>query len=275
MQTLVPLRWVFEPAILIGINLLTLAYLAVVLRWHRYFPGAQPVPPLRVMSFLLAMATALIALLSPLADLSDNFLFSAHMVEHLLITMIMPPLLLLGVPGWMLRPLITQSPLLLRIGRALTNPIVAFLSFNVVFLGYHMPIFYDLSLASSQLHALFHIAFMLTAMLTWWPVLSPLAELPPLSPAVQMLYLFLQTLPSQAVGAFFTFSTSNFYPAYQSAPRVWAWLTPTIDQQLGGLIMWVIGGTYFLGAFVVVFLRWVATNERQERRRYQASGRLS
>ncbi len=274
--SLVPLRWVFEPAIFLGVNLTTIAYLGAILRWHKYFPGAAPVPPARVGAFLLAMATILLALLSPIADLSDNFLFSAHMVEHLLITMVMPPLLLIGIPGWMIRPLFARSPLLLRIGKVLTHPIVAFMAFNVTFLGYHFPVFYDTSLASQYFHAFSHLLFMLTAILTWWPVLSPLPELlPPLAPPLQMLYLFAQTLPSQVVGAFFTFSDAQFYLLYQAAPRVWLWLTPAVDQQLGGLIMWVIGGTFFLGAFASVFLHWVAANEARERRRYRTARRAS
>jgi putative membrane protein len=274
--SLVPLRWVFEPAIFLGVNLLTIAYLGVVLRWHRYFPDAKPVPPVRVFAFLLAMATTLFALLSPIADLSDNFLFSAHMVEHLLITMVMPPLLLAGVPGWMIRPVFDRSPLALRIGKVLTHPIVAFMAFNGIFLGYHFPVFYDTSLASQYFHAFSHLLFMLTAILTWWPVLSPLPDLlPPLSPPIQMLYLFAQTLPSQVVGAFFTFSDQPFYILYATAPRVWAWLDPAADQQLGGLIMWVIGGTFFLGAFASVFLHWVAAGEARERRRYRAPRRAS
>jgi putative membrane protein len=222
------------------------------------------------------MATVLIALLSPIADLSDNFLFSAHMVEHLMITMLMPPLLLAGIPGWMIRPVFTRSPALLRIGRLLTHPIVAFMAFNGIFLGYHHPIFYDASLASQYAHAFAHLLFMLTAILTWWPVLSPLPDLlPPLSPPLQMIYLFAQTLPSQVVGAFFTFSDQPLYRLYETAPRVWLWLNPTADQQLGGLIMWVIGGTFFLGAFASVFLHWVAASESQERRRYRTTRRAS
>lgn len=274
--SLVPLRWVFEPAIFLGVNITTIAYLGVILRWHKYFSGATPVPPARVFSFLLAMATILLALLSPIADLSDNFLFSAHMVEHLLITMVMPPLLLAGIPGWMIRPLFARSLVILRIGKVLTHPIVAFMAFNGIFLGYHFPAFYDTSLASQYFHAFAHLLFMLTAILTWWPILSPLPDLlPPLAPPLQMVYLFAQTLPSQVVGAFFTFSDTQFYLLYQTAPRVWNWLNSAVDQQLGGLIMWVIGGTFFLGAFASVFLHWVAANESKERRRYRTTRRAS
>jgi putative membrane protein len=268
-----PLRWPFDPSVLAGVAILTGGYLGAITRWRGRFPGSAPVPTARVVSFLLAMATILLALATPIADLSDYYLFSAHMVEHLLLTMVMPPLLLLGLPGWLIRPLFVRAPVLLRVGRVLTNPLVAFSLFNVIFIGYHAPVFYDISLASQYAHIFAHMLFMLTAILTWWPVLSPLPELPPLSPPLQMGYLFAQTLPSQLLGAFLTFSATVFYPWYAAAPRVWPALTPAADQQLGGLIMWVIGGTFFLGAFALVFLRWVAKNEAQERRRYRALGR--
>jgi putative membrane protein len=267
------LHWPFDPSVLAGVIVLTGAYLGAITRWRGRFPGSAPVPAARVISFLLAMATILLALQTPIADLSDYYLFSAHMVEHLLLTMVMPPLLLLGLPGWLLRPAFVRAPVLLRLGRVLTNPLIAFSLFNVIFIGYHAPVFYDISLASQYAHIFAHMLFMLTAILTWWPVLSPLPELPPLSPPLQMGYLFAQTLPSQLLGAFLTFSDTIFYPWYAAAPRVWTAMTPAVDQQLGGLIMWVIGGTFFLGAFALVFLRWVTKNEAQERRRYRALGR--
>jgi putative membrane protein len=267
-----PLRWPFDPSVLAGVILLTGAYLGAITRWRGRFPGSAPVPAARVASFLLAMVTILLALQTPIADLSDKYLFGVHMVEHLLLTMVMPPLLLLGLPGWVLRPVFVRAPILLRVGRVLTNPLVAFAVFNFVFIGYHAPVFYDLSLASQYAHIVAHSLFMATAILTWWPVLSPLPELPALAPPLQMIYLFAQTLPSQLLGAYFTFSDTLFYPAYVAAPRVWSAVTPAVDQQLGGLIMWVIGGTFFLGAFALVFWRWVTVNEAKERRRYRAIG---
>ncbi len=270
----VPLLWSFEPGVFFGVILLSGAYLLAITRWRGRFPGSAPVPPMRIASFLLAMATILLALLSPIADLSDNYLFSAHMVEHLLLTMVMPPLLLLGLPGWLIRPVFVRVPLLLRVARLITNPLVAFALFNGIFLGYHAPVFYDLSLASQYAHIAAHTLFMGVAVLTWWPVLSPLAELPPMPAPLQMIYLFAQTLPSQLVGAFFAFSGTPLYARYIQADRVWLALTPEADQQLGGLIMWVVGGTFFLGAFALVFLRWVSTNESRDRR-YRAAGRAN
>lgn len=270
----VPLHWPLEPTVTFAVLMTTVAYLLAVTRWRGRFLGAAPVPTARKVSFLLAMATVFLALQTPIADLSDNYLFSAHMVEHLLVTMVMPPLLLLGLPGWLLRPVIVRAPLALRLGRILTNPLVAFALFNVIFLGYHAPVFYDLSLASQYAHIVAHSIFMGTAILTWWPILSPLPELPPLAPPLQLLYLFAQTLPSQLVGAFFSFSGTPLYPLYIGAERVWPSLTAVADQQLGGLIMWVVGGTFFLGAFAIVFLRWIAAGESRERR-YRAASRPS
>jgi putative membrane protein len=269
----VPLNWVPEPSIILGVLLVTGAYLGAITVWRGRFAGSAPVPRGRIVAFLLGMLTILLALITPIADLSDYYLFSAHMVEHLLVTLVAPPLMLIGLPGWMIRPVFRRWPVLLRIGRVLTNPLSAFAIFNVIFIGYHLPRFYDISLASQYAHAAFHIAFIVTALLTWWPILSPLEELPPLSPPLQMVYLFAQTLPSQVLGALLTFTGRPLYDWYITAPRVWDNLTPQADQQLGGLIMWVIGGTFFLAVFAFVFLRWVAVNEAKDRRSARAMGR--
>ena len=174
-------------------------------------------------------------------------------------------LLLYGTPGWLIRPLFVRWPALLFVGRVLTKPLVAFGLFNTVFLGYHVPSLYDAILASEALHAAAHLAFIVTALITWWPVLGPLPDLLPRLPYPgQMLYLFVQTQPAQILGAMLTFADSALYRPYVAAPRVWESVTPLVDQQLGGLVMWVGGGTFFLGVFVAVFLRWAQLNERAE-----------
>jgi putative membrane protein len=269
----VPLHWNLDPSVLGGIALLTVAYLLAVTVGRSRFPGAVPVPPIRMLAFVLAQVTILLALVSPIDDLSDNYLFSVHMAEHLLLTLVMPPLLLAGLPGWLFAPLLRQLPQLLGVGRFLTNPFIAFGLFNAIFTLYHAPPLYDASLASTPVHIIAHLLFMTTAVLTWWPVLSPLPALPPLPPPLQMLYLFVQTLPAQFLGAFLTFGETILYQRYTVAPRVWTAMTPLNDQQLGGLLMWVVGGTYFFFAFAFVFIRWVMTAEARERR-YRTVGRV-
>lgn len=269
----VPLHWPFIPSILLGLIVLTAAYFAAITRWRDRFPGSRPVSMARRLAFLGAMSAIFLALQSPIEVLSDGYLFSVHMVQHLLLTLLMPPLLLLGLPGWLIRPLFARLSPLLAITRAITNPLAGFALFNVIFIGYHVPAIYLTVQRSELLHVAGHLIFMAIGVITWWPVLSPLPEAPALTPPLQMIYLFAQTLPSQVLGALLTFTSQMLYPHYQHAPRVWAWLNPAADQQLGGLIMWVVGGTFFLGAFVVVFLRWSQSFEAAERQRRRATGR--
>jgi putative membrane protein len=181
------------------------------------------------------------------------------MVQHLLITMIAPPLLFLGTPRWLFRPLL-RLPLALPIGRALTHPVVTFLAFNATFVLWHAPAFYDAALRSEPVHILEHVTMFVTAALTWWPIFSPLDELPPLAPPLQCLYLFFESIPPTILGALITFSGGVLYPTYARAPRVWG-LTAEIDQQLGGLIMWIPGALIYLGVLTVVFFRWFNRDE--------------
>lgn len=269
----VALQWPFQPSVLAGLALLTGGYLGAVTRWRGCFPGSRPVAPGRIAAFLLAMAVLFLALHTPIDQLSDGYLFSVHMIQHLLLTLFVPPLLLYGLPGWLLRPLLVRWPFLLRIGRVLTQPVVAFALFNAIFIGYHLPAIYEATLASEPLHAFTHLLFIATGVITWWPVLGPLPELPRLPYPLQLLYLFLQTLPGVALGAPLTYATTVYYERYARAPRVWAALSPLRDQEVGGLIMWVGGGTFFLGVFVLVFLRWAAADDATPRRGFPAGRR--
>ena len=117
---------------------------------------------------------------------------------------------------------------------------------------------------SEAIHAATHVLFIVTAVITWWPVLGPLPELPRIPYPAQMLYLFLQTLPGMLLGAVLTFAPVVFYQPYTVTPRLWEAITPLMDQQISGLIMWVGGGTFFLFVFALVFYRWAQLSEAQE-----------
>jgi putative membrane protein len=247
--------WNWEPSILIGLALQAGAYLACVGRLRGRFAGSAPVPQWQVQTFLLGVLVMFIALVSPLDTLGDGYLLTAHMVQHLLITLVAPPLLLLGTPRWLLRPLLIPR-FALPIGRALTNPLVAFLLFNITFAIWHVPALYESALRNQALHILEHVLFFATATLTWWPIFSPLDELPPLPPPAQCLYLFFESLPTTILGAVITFAGSALYPTYATAPRVWG-LSPLTDQQLGGLIMWIPAGLVYVIAGLALFAGWL------------------
>ena len=124
-----------------------------------------------------------------------------------------------------------------------------------------LPQFYEAALQHHPLHIVQHLAFLATAVIMWWPVLSPLPELPRASYGTQLLYLFALGLPMSLAGALITLADGVLYPFYVSAPRVWG-LTPAADQQLGGLLMWVVGTIYLWVAASVVWFRWAAREER-------------
>jgi putative membrane protein len=191
-------------------------------------------------------------------DLSDYYLFSAHMIQHLLLAFAMPPLLLYGTPAFMLRPLIVEYPRLLRLGRFLTRPSSAFAVFNLVLVAWHLPPAYNLAMTHHPVHIVQHLMIMAASVVLWWPVLSPLPELPRAPYPIQLLYLFVVGLPMVVVSIFITMADTLLYPYYGAAPRVWPAVSAHADQHLGGLIMWIPGGLVFLCAISVVFFRWQA-----------------
>ena len=213
-----------------------------------------PATPGQILSFCTALIVLLVSLNGPVHDLSDYYLFSVHMVQHLVLTLVFPPLLLGGIPGWLLRPFVTRRSVY-PVARALTRPWVAALLFSASIAVWHLPPFYDLMMRNHGVHIVTHLMFMVTATLMWWPVMSPVKELPRLSPLPAILYLFLVCIPMQVVGALITFADQVLYPWYAAAPRTWG-LNPLDDQQLGGLLMWIPGNLWIFGAIGVLFFKW-------------------
>jgi len=249
--------------ILAGIIGLQAAYLLCVGPYRDRFTN-QPVSLWKKVAFSQGMLVLLLALATPLDDLADHYLFSAHMVQHLLLTLVAVPLLLVGTPGWLLSATLRKAHLLPLVIK-LRHPLLAFGIFNLVFALAHIPAAYELTLASEPLHALEHLVFLATATLMWLPILSPMAEYRPYPPLGQVLYLFLQTVPASLVGALLAHATTAYYATYELAPRVTT-LSPLEDQQLGGLIMWVGSGLYFLIATAIVFFAWASREEAANRR---------
>jgi putative membrane protein len=205
-------------------------------------------------AFFHAIALIFFTLNGPLHDLSDYYLFSAHMVQHLILTLVVPPLLLYGTPGWMLRPLL-RVPLLGRLARSLTSTASAFLWFNAVLAVWHLPPMYNAALEHHAVHIVQHLMFISTSVLMWWPLASRVAELPRLAFPGQMLFCFLMVIPMSVVSIYIVMADALLYPAYAIAPRIWG-ISPLADQQYGGLIMWIPGGVFFYAVMTVVFFKW-------------------
>ncbi len=230
--------WHFYPSVVVGVLALLGVYFAAAGRLRMRFKGSQKISRWRILAYVAGVLAIFFALVSPLDSLGDTYLFSAHMIQHLILTSLAAPLLILGTPGWMLRPVLDR-PVVKPAFRALTNPIVAFLIYSSIYIGWHFPIFYQAALENENIHAVQHLMFLAAAVINWWPVLSHMKEFPPLPLPLRMVYLFLEGMPVTILGVVLAFSDGVLYPFYTNAPlRLWG-LSIISDQQMGGLIMWM------------------------------------
>src|SRR6266567_2083018 len=248
-------RWDLHPSVIIGLALLGGLYV---------FLGGLTSARRRVASFAGALLVLFVALNGPLHNLSDTYLFSAHMAQHLLLTLVFPPLLLYGTPAHVIRPLL-RPRWVMALGRVVTRPLAAALVFTGPIVIWHVPSLYEAALRHHNLHIVQHVVFLTTAVIMWWPVLSPVPELPRIPHLLQMLYLFLLGIPMSVTGALITLSGSVLYPFYAAAPlpRVGG-LSPLEDQQIGGLLMWVLGGLMLWIVMTVIWFRYSVWDQRTD-----------
>src|ERR1041384_5886764 len=205
-------------------------------------------------AFWLGLAALWVALDWPIDPLGDHSLFSVHMFQHTLLMLVVPPLFLLGMPAWMLRLLL--SPAWFRkLARQLTRPFVALLFFNGIVVLTHWPNWVHLTLESEPFHFLSHFLLFASATCMWWPVVSPLPEMPTLSYPGRMLYLFMQSIVPTVPASFLTFGSTPLYRYYTTVPRI-VGLSVVADQRIAGLEMKLLGGAILFTVIAVIFFRW-------------------
>lgn len=257
-----PWSWSWYPSVLVGLVLISAVYLYLANGYRRKVNYGPPVPLRRQALFLLGNLVVFFALISPIDSLSDNYLFSAHMVQHILLIGFAPVLWLLGVPDGLLNALVRPS-WLRKFAFEITRPIPAFLIFNGIFLLWHIPRLYILALEEEPIHITMHLSFMAAAVIGWWPVYSRFEEAAPrATPVMQLFYLFLMMFPSTALSAWITLSPAILYPFYGSQALQFG-LTPRDDQQLSGLIMWIPGNALFFIAFSIAFFQWFRRSQSE------------
>lgn len=201
----------------------------------------------------------------PIHDISENYLYSVHMVQHVGFTLIAPPLLLLSLPAWMWRWLFVDRPRVHAVVRRLAKPLAAGILFNVVAVLTHWPLIVDYTLYHHASHFFVHAGMFLVAVLMWMPVVNRQPELPVTSYPVKMMYLFLQSVIPTIPASFLTFGDTVLYKFYAHAPRPFS-ISALEDQQLAGAMMKVYAGSILWGIIVLVFFRWYAREQTRERR---------
>ncbi|HKK27842.1 MAG TPA: cytochrome c oxidase assembly protein [Gemmatimonadota bacterium] len=248
--------WDTPPSVALGVLGWLAGYLYVTGPLRRKLGVPRPPDQAALTTrFVLGLVAMFVALTGPVHELSDYFLFSAHMVQVMLMTMVMPPLLVSGVPRWVVERVVRVRPVR-AVARFLSRPGVAATLFLVTLAAWHVPRFFDHIIAYRPVHIAGHLALMTTGVIMWWPVLSPY---PPhrLSYGLQMVYLFLLGLVMKLVGALITLSSDVIYTVYPAAGRPFG-LDPISDQRWGGLIMWVFMGITAWIVMSIIFFKWYA-----------------
>jgi putative membrane protein len=260
-----PYEWHAHPDVWVLIAVLLGGYVwALRVLGPRHTAPGQPVATtLQKVCWVAGVATVWVASDWPVHDLSEQYLYSVHMTQHLLITLVAPPLLLLGTPAWLARELL-RPPQLYRAARRLARPFPALVLFNVLVVVTHWPMFVDATLGSELLHFSIHAALFISALAMWAPVTAPLPEFRPLAPPAQMLYLFLQSIVPTVPASFLVFAEKPIYRFYENVPRLWS-LSAGEDQRIAGLLMKIGGGLLLWMIIAVLFFRWHAAEERDAR----------
>jgi putative membrane protein len=193
--------------------------------------------------------------------LGDEYLFSAHMVQHLMLMFAAAPLWLLGTPGWMVDRITPKG--LTKFLERLASPMSAFAAFALIMCVWHVPFLYGLAQEHEAVHIVDHLTSIGAALIGWWPVMGAEASrIPKPAPPARLLYLFLLSIPCTALGALLTLAHAPYYPFYVSAPHPFG-LDALQDQHLGGLLMWMPTHMVLLLAMGVTFLQWFMDSERR------------
>jgi len=211
--------------------------------------------------FVLGCAVIFIAADWPIHDLAERYLYSVHMIQHMLLTFAAVPLLMLGTPAWLWRVILRPRALMVT-ARALTRPLVALIVFNAILVFTHWPLVVTATVQHELLHFGTHVLLFFSAMVMWTPVLSPIIELPRLSYPGRCLFLFLQSLIPTIPASFLTFGDKPLYHVYETFPRLWG-ISAHTDQLVAGLIMKIVGGAILWTVIAVMFFRWYELEHRE------------
>jgi len=212
------------------------------------------------------MLALLIALASPLDGLGEDYLFSAHMLQHVLLGDVAPLLLLLSLSRVIMRPLTRRLTSVERALGPLAHPATGIgLWLGLMYL-WHVPALYDAALRQPGVHLLEHISFFTAGVCVWWPLIQPVPLRRRLTGMWPLAYIGAAKFGLAALGLYLTWSTSVLYPYYETVPRIWG-LSAIQDQNIGGAIMMVEQSLTFVIVLAAVFIRLLAGSEAEERRR--------
>ena len=222
-----------------------------------------PYPRIQARWFYSSLIVFYLAVGSPLDQIGERFLFSAHMLQHQLLVYPAAIFFLLGLPHWMVDAVLAK-PGLRGPGRLLTHPVSCAIIYTLVISVWHAPSLYDWALQNKLIHVGEHVTFFGAALFYWWPLLSPSRALPPIGYGAQMLYMLAVLIAMTPIFAYITFSGDILYPTYEYAPRLFPNFTAAADQLLAGVGMKTVGMGAAMTAFGFSFYRWFQAGQRAD-----------
>lgn len=255
-------HWHNEPYLVGGLVFLGWVWAVMAGPWRARLAPGMPFPTWDAVRYYCGLLIFYLAVGSPLDQIGERYLFSAHMLQHQLLVYPAAVLILLGLPTWM-TDVVLARPVWQRTARAITHPVSAMVIYSLVIGVWHAPTFYDLALRNKVVHILEHVTFFLAAIVYWWPLLSRSKLVPKSGYGAQMLYILAVQIAMTPVFAYVTFSTDILYPTYEFAPRLVAGFTPGDDQLLAGVMMKIGGMVVSLIIFVIAFYQWYRAGERE------------
>ncbi len=243
--------WNLDPGLLAATAVVAGAY---AMRARALAARRRPVAPGRQVCFYLGIATLLASLVSPIDTIGESRLFWVHMVQHLILGDLAPLLIVLGLTGPLLRPLLAGVPAVMHL-RRLAYPLVALPLWAVNLCLWHVPVLYEAALAHPLIHAIEHTLFFATGMLMWTAVLEPLPGPAWFGSGAKAAYVLIVRATGAVLGNVFIWAGEPLYPHYAHGERI-AGVSPLTDQTIGGAIMFTEGTFVTLLIFAWLFLRW-------------------
>jgi putative membrane protein len=257
-------RWVPHPEVWVLLGGVTVLYVyaARVIGPKAVPEGRPPVTRAQWGWFVVGMLLLWATTDWPVHDIGEQYLYLVHMIQHLVLTLVAPAALLLAVPEWLARLVLGRG----RVDRwvhTMAKPVPSLLFFNGLVLLTHWQTIVNLSSENGLFHYGVHTLLVISAFLLWMPVCGPLPELR-IQPLAQMLHLFLTSIIPTVPGAWLILADGAVYEAYDISTRVWG-ISVTEDQQVAGLIMKLAGGMWLWLLITVIFFRWSAQQQRDNR----------
>ncbi len=195
----------------------------------------------------------------PMHDISEEYLYSVHMVQHMIISLIVPPLLLTALPVWLTKAIFGTFSGDRTFTKRISNPIAAGVCYNLIVIVTHLPFAVNYSIESGAFHYFLHLAVFVSSLWMWLPIINPMKEYR-ISLPTQMVYLFLMSVVPTVPAGFLTFAGGALYDAYDHQVRLWGSVITT-DQQLAGLVMKLAGSIYLWVWIAARFFQWSRRNQ--------------